>query len=109
MKKIMLMLVMAVAVLSVNAQTRTAVKTSDLQSSITNTIAKDYVGSTIKHATKVEANGVATYEVVVAKGTTESTLIFDKDGKFIRKDAAMAGTMKKNETKAKAGAPEKKK
>jgi hypothetical protein len=108
MKKIMLMLIMAVAILSANAQTRTDVKTPDLLSAITNTIAKDYVGSTITHATKVETNGVTTFEVVITKGKEASILVFDKDGKFLRKEAAKAEPVKKTTTPAKPASTDKK-
>lgn len=69
-----------------NAQaTSTTVKVEDLQKTITDNIAKDYVGFTIKGATSITANNAVTYEVVVAKGTTVETLVYDKDGKFVSK------------------------
>jgi hypothetical protein len=58
---------------------------ADLQKAITDNIAKDYVGYTIKEAASVTANSVVTYEVVVVKGTTTETLVYDKDGKFLKK------------------------
>ena len=85
--------------LVVNAQ-RTAVKVVELQKAITDNVAKDYVGFTIKEATKVVENDFVTYEVVVAKGTTQETvlyytLFYDKDGKFLKKVTGKAGTVKK--------------
>jgi hypothetical protein len=109
MKKIMFILIMAFAILSANAQTRTKIKTSDLQSTITNTIAKDYAGSTIKGATKIEKNGVISYEVLVVKGNEKSKLVFGKDGKFLRKEVFKTGTAKKEAAKPKGSSPEKKK
>jgi hypothetical protein len=84
------------AVLVVNAQTtkttvtnakstRTTVKVADLQKAITDNIAKDYVGFTIKEATSVTTNNTVTYDVVIVKGTTTETLVYDKDGKFVKK------------------------
>jgi hypothetical protein len=84
------------AVLVVNAQTtkpadvkekplRTVVMVADLQKSITDNIAKDYVGFTIKEAASVTVKDVVTYEVVITKGTTTETLVYDKDGKFLKK------------------------
>jgi hypothetical protein len=98
MKKVLLVLVLVMAVLAVNAQAtkstvtntketseRNVVMVNDLQKTITDHIAKDYVGYTTKEATKVTSKGIVTYEVVVVKGTTPETLVFDKDGKFVKK------------------------
>jgi hypothetical protein len=86
MKKVLFVLVLMMGVLVVNAQaTSTTVKVEDLQKTITDNIAKDYVGFTIKGATSITANNAVTYEVVVAKGTTVETLVYDKDGKFVSK------------------------
>jgi hypothetical protein len=96
MKKVLLGLVLIMAVLVVNAQAtktnvtqekplRTAVLVADLQKTITDNIAKDYVGYTIKEATNVTANDTVTYEVVIVKGTTTETLVYDKNGIFIKK------------------------
>ena len=89
--------------LVVNAQ-RTPVKVADLQKSITDNITKDYVGFTIKDATKVVENNIVTYEVVVAKGTTQETLLYytllyDIDGKFLKNLTLKADTVKKKEVK----------
>ena len=84
------------AALIVNAQTtkttvtnakstRTSVKVADLQKAITDNVAKDYVGFTIKEASSVTTNSAVTYDVVVVKGTTTETLVYDKDGKFVKK------------------------
>jgi hypothetical protein len=96
MKKVLIVLVLIMAVMVVNAQAtkttvakekpiRTAVMVADLQKTITDTIAKDYVGYTIKEATSVTENNVVTYEVVIVKGTTTETLVFDKNGVFVKK------------------------
>ena len=107
MKKVLFVMVIFMAALIVNAQQdtsktttktkattttvttdqgiRTAVKVSDLQKAITDNVAKDYVGFTIKEATSVSLENVITYEVVVVKGTTSETLVYDKDGNFVQK------------------------
>jgi hypothetical protein len=98
MKKVLFVLVLVMSALIVNAQatktTTTApaakpvvavVKVADLQKAITDNIAKDYVGFTIKEATSVTTNNVVTYEVVIVKGNTTETLVYDKDGKFVKK------------------------
>jgi adenine C2-methylase RlmN of 23S rRNA A2503 and tRNA A37 len=96
MKKVLVVLVLVMAVLAVNAQTTapaakeksvsTPVMVADLQKAITDNIAKDYVGYTIKEATSVTSeDGTVKYKVVVVKGTTTETLVYDKEGKFVKK------------------------
>ncbi len=96
MKKAALVLVLIMAVLAANAQAaktpatkekpvRTAVMVADLQKAITDNIAKDYPGYTIKEATSVTVNNVVTYEVVIEKGTTTETLCYNKEGAFLKK------------------------
>jgi hypothetical protein len=96
MKKVLFIVVLMMSVLALNAQatkttvtnaksTKTTVKVADLQKSITDNIAKDYAGFTIKEATSVTANNTVTYNVVVAKGTSTETLVYDKDGNFVKK------------------------
>ena len=86
-------MVLVMGALVINAQ-RTPVKVADLQKSITDNVAKDYVGFTIKDATKVVENNVVTYEVVIAKGTMQETLSYDNTGKFLKKLTVKAGTVK---------------
>ena len=96
MKKALFVFVLIMAVLVVNAQEtktsvnkekplRTVVLVADLLKTITDNIAKDYVGYTIKEATSVTENNIVTFEVVIVKGTTTETLVYDKDGAFIKK------------------------
>jgi hypothetical protein len=96
MKKVLIVLVLIMAVMVVNAQVtkttvtkeksaRTTIKVADLQKAITDNIAKDYVGYTIKEATCVTTNNAFIYEVVIVEGTNTETLVYDKDGKFVKK------------------------
>jgi hypothetical protein len=94
MKKLLFVMVLVMGALVVNAQ-RTPVKVADLQKSITDNITKDYAGFMIKEATKVVENNVVTYDVVIAKGTTQETLCYDNTGKFLKKMAMKTGTMEK--------------
>jgi hypothetical protein len=94
MKKLLFVLALMTGVLVVNAQ-RTPIKVADLQKTITDNINKDYVGFAVKEATKVVDNGKECYEVIVAKGTTQQTLCYDKDGKFMKKLATKVGTVEK--------------
>ena len=96
MKKVLIALVLILAVLVVNAQAtktpvvkekpiRAAVMVGDLQKTVTDNIAKDYVGFTIKEAFSLTEKDLVTYEVVIVKGTTAETLVYDKNGIFIKK------------------------
>jgi hypothetical protein len=40
---------------------------------------------------------VVTYEVAIEKGAMKHTLVFDKDGKFLKQQAAQAGVPAKKE------------
>jgi len=93
MKKLLFIMVLVMGAFVVNAQ-RTPVKVADLQKSITDNVAKDYVGFTIKEATKVVEKNVTTFDVVVIKGTTQETLCYDNTGKFLKKMEAKSGTAK---------------
>ena len=64
---------------------KTPVKPADLPKPITDNIAKDYVGYSIKEANSVKLNDTMTYEVVLSKGTESFTLVYDKDGNFLKK------------------------
>jgi hypothetical protein len=96
MKKVLFALVLMMSVLIVNAQAtqttatktksiHTTVKVADLQKTITDHIAKNYAGYTIKEATSVTKNNIMTYHVVIVKETTTETLVYDKDGKFVKR------------------------
>lgn len=64
---------------------RTPVKPADLLKPITDNVAKDYAGYSIKEATSVKTNNAVTYEVVLFKGVESITLVYDKDGNFVKK------------------------
>lgn len=99
MKRVLFVLVLIMAALVINAQTKaptaqakptvTVVKLADLPKAITDNVTKDYAGFTIKDATCTNENNVIIYNVVILKGTTSETLVYDKDGKFIKKVAHM--------------------
>lgn len=87
MKKLVFLLSLVFAVAIVNAQTKTEIKVTDLQKVVSTYITKNYAGYTIDKAFKVDNKGVITYQVDIknAKGV-KSSLIFDKAGKFSKKD-----------------------
>jgi hypothetical protein len=93
MKKLLFIMVLVMGAMAVNAQ-KTPVKVADLQKAITDNIAKDYVGFTIKEATKVVEKADTTFNVVVVKGTTQETLCYDSKGKFLKKLQAKSGVAK---------------
>lgn len=96
MKKMVVLIALVMAVAVVNAQ-RTPVKVTDLPKGITEYVTKDYVGYSVKDAIKIVTNNVITYETIITKGSSQETLLFDKDGAFIKKLVAKEGmTANKN-------------
>ncbi len=83
-------MVMMMVVVALNAQ-RTPVKVTDLNKAITENIASRYAGFTIKDATQIVNKGITTFEVVIAKGSTSETLLYDKDGKFLKEENMKSG------------------
>ena len=92
MKKLMLFMAIIFAVTFVNAQTKTEIKVADLQKVITDHITANYAGYTIDKAFKVDNKGVITFKVLISKATDKFTLVYDKDGKFVKKIAPAAKT-----------------
>jgi hypothetical protein len=93
MKKLLFTMTFIMAVLVANAQiTKVQIKSSELPKAAAENIAKNYAGYTIKEATKVTENKVVTYDVMIHKGTAMETLVYDKDGKFLRKMTPTAAT-----------------
>ncbi|MCX6257677.1 MAG: hypothetical protein NTW49_07270 [Bacteroidia bacterium] len=86
MKRLALVLFLGMAVVFANAQTKTSVKTEDLQKAITDNIAKDFKDYKIQHAFKVDTKSVITYEIMVKKDAQLLILTYDANGKFIKKD-----------------------
>jgi hypothetical protein len=104
MKKLVLFMAVIFAVTFVNAQTKTEVKVADLQKVITDHIAANYAGYTIDKAFKVDNKGVITFKVHVSKAAEKLTLVYDKDGKFVKK---VANVQKPATETKKAAAPKK--
>jgi hypothetical protein len=95
MKKVIFVLMLAMSVVAVNAQmdtTKTKMKSmgtsvsvTSLPKAVTDNIAKEYPGYTVKEATSAMENSAMVYHVVVTKGTATETLVYDKAGKFLKK------------------------
>lgn len=63
----------------------TTVKVAELPKTITDNIARDYVGFTVKEASSALGNEGLQYHVLVSKGTETETLVYNKDGAFVKK------------------------
>lgn len=116
MKKLVFFLVLVMSVMAVRAQDNktpgasdskstatspaaTTVKVADLPKAITDNIAKDYPGYTVKEASSVTGKNGLNYQVVIMKGTENEALLYDKDGTFLKKLSGKSGMhhdMKKN-------------
>lgn len=63
----------------------TTVKLSELPRVITESIARDYPDYAVKEASTTLEDNALNYKVAITKGTETETLVFDKDGKFLKK------------------------
>lgn len=109
MKKVLFVLALCAAVVFANAQEKkvvekketkmtTAVKTektvqkpniikeADLLPAIKENIKKDYADFKFSRAIKNDVKGLVTYEIHVRKDASSLVLVYDKDGKFIKKE-----------------------
>ncbi len=68
-----------------------SLKVADLPKSVTDNIAKDYPGYTVKEASTVTGKNGLNYQVMIMKGTESESLLFDKDGTFLKKLTGKAG------------------
>jgi hypothetical protein len=109
MKKIVFMLAFVMSMVAMNAQTRTAVKVNDLPKAITDNLTTAHQGWTASEAFKVDTKGVMTYEVLAKKGTSETMLVYDKDGKYLKMEPAKSATASpaKKESKKEPEKPKK--
>ena len=99
------MLAFVMSMVVMNAQTRTAVKVTDLPKAITENLTTAHQGWTAAEAFKVDTKGVMTYEVLAKKGTSETMLVYDKDGKYLKMEPAKAPA--KTESKKESAKPKK--
>jgi hypothetical protein len=87
MKKTALLIVSVLFAAFTFAQTKTELKPADLSKSAAEYITKNFAGYSIDKVFKCDNKGTITSEVLVAKGTDKQNLVFDKDGKFVKKEA----------------------
>ncbi len=116
MKKVLFVLALCVTVIIANAQEKkaspvktvkteevapmpgkTLIKEADLMQPIKDNIAKDFAGATILKSFKNEVKGLFTYEVIIKKDYSRWSLIYDKDGKFMKKEEMAKPEIKKVE------------
>jgi hypothetical protein len=84
--KIIFLLIFACFNLGVSAQRKTPIHVFELGQSITEHLVKTFPCSLVSAAWKVNTNNVLSYEVRMVKRNMEYALIYDKDGKFLRKE-----------------------
>ncbi len=101
MKKLFVLMIAILFVGYASAQTRTAMKTTDLKKEITSHITKNYPGYLIKSAFKVETNKVITFEVIAQKETSKITLVYNDKGAFLKTENNKPTTTKPTTTKPK--------
>ena len=87
MKKALLIFLLGLFGTIIFAQTKTELKTVELQKPISEYISKNFAGYNIVKAFKVDEKGVIAFDICVSKDTDHEKLFFDKDGKFVRKES----------------------
>ena len=66
-------------------EVETEIAKSELPQAIQETLKKDYAGYKIEETAKIVSKGVTTYEAEVEKGEKTVELIFDSNGKLLKK------------------------
>ena len=89
MKKITILLAILLISVCVYAQKTTVIQASKLPQATTDYISDNLPGAKITKASKVEDKGVLTYSVDIEVKGHKHVLIFDKDGKFLKKGDAL--------------------
>ena len=67
-------------------KTEIEISKSELPAAILEILKKDYAGYEIEEAAKIIANGILTYETELEKGKLTFDLIFDVNGKVLKKE-----------------------
>ncbi|MDP4207433.1 MAG: hypothetical protein Q8928_01335 [Bacteroidota bacterium] len=91
MKRVLAIFLTAILfTLYVAAETKTAVRPSELLPAITADIAEKYPGYTITEAFKVKNKDVISYEVLIQKGSDKQLLRYNAKGIFLKKEIPSA-------------------
>jgi hypothetical protein len=72
-----------------SAQNKAPVHVFELGQKITEHLVNYFPGSLVKAAWRVNTNSVLSYEIRLMKANLEYTLVYDKDGKFLRKETVI--------------------
>ncbi|MBA4055893.1 MAG: hypothetical protein C0490_14360 [Marivirga sp.] len=67
-------------------ETEREIKKSELPANVLDALKKDYADFEMEEAARIETDGVFTYETQIEKGKMSLELIFDADGKLIKKE-----------------------
>ena len=67
-------------------ETETEIAKGELPQAVQDVLKKDYAGFKLEEVAKITAKGVITYEVEVEKGETTFEMIFDHQGKLLKKE-----------------------
>jgi hypothetical protein len=67
-------------------ETEREIKKSELPGAILDALKKDYADFELEEAARIETKGVITYETEVEKGKMSLELIFDTNGKLMKKE-----------------------
>ena len=85
MKKIILLIALIFIASGLNAQKLTEMNVSKLPKATTDYIKENLPGAKIVRAVKADDKGVITYNVGIDIKGRKHMLVFDKDGKFLKK------------------------
>jgi len=67
-------------------ETEVEISKAELPTAVLDVLKKDYAGYKIEEAAKITATGVVTYETEIEKGEQSFELIFDGQGKILKKE-----------------------
>lgn len=82
-------------------ETKTKLSVAQFPKAITDEISTTYPGYKITDAYKLDNKGVISYELLVAKDKSKMKLFYDKDYKFIKKEATVPKSITATKSKAK--------
>jgi hypothetical protein len=85
MKKIMILLIIILVFNGAFAQKITEVRKEDLPKTILKYISNNYKGATVFKAVKLDDKGSLIYNVAIDIHGRKQILVFDKDGRFLKK------------------------
>jgi hypothetical protein len=85
MKRAIFIFVAIIIAILVYSLTRTEVIIRNLPAPITEYVKTKMQAFAISKAFKVDSKGVITFEILVVKGSEKQVLIFDRNGKFLKK------------------------